>query len=75
MSNIGPRQDPFGSFLLIQGLETLSLRVCRQAESALVVRIESDANVKAAFIEALQLASKPFDKCGDAGTSCFKNNG
>jgi O-acetylhomoserine/O-acetylserine sulfhydrylase len=35
MRNIGPCQNPFGSFLLIQGLETLSLRVHRQAENAL----------------------------------------
>ncbi|POG64415.1 hypothetical protein GLOIN_2v1675878 [Rhizophagus irregularis DAOM 181602=DAOM 197198] len=32
---IGPCQNPFGSFLLIQDLETLSLRVHRQAENAL----------------------------------------
>ncbi|GES73220.1 O-acetylhomoserine aminocarboxypropyltransferase/cysteine synthase [Rhizophagus clarus] len=33
--NVGACQYPFGGFLLIQGLETLSLRVHRQAENAL----------------------------------------
>ena len=35
MRNVGACQNPFGGFLLIQGLETLSLRIHRQAENAL----------------------------------------
>ncbi|RGB27621.1 O-acetylhomoserine/O-acetylserine sulfhydrylase [Rhizophagus diaphanus] len=35
MRNVGACQNPFGGFLLIQGLETLSLRVHRQAENCL----------------------------------------
>jgi O-acetylhomoserine/O-acetylserine sulfhydrylase-like pyridoxal-dependent enzyme len=35
MRNIGACQNPFGSFLLLQGIETLSLRVGRQSENAL----------------------------------------
>ncbi|CAB4410197.1 unnamed protein product [Rhizophagus irregularis] len=35
MRNVGACQNPFGGFLLIQGLETLSLRVHRQAENSL----------------------------------------
>ncbi|RIB19629.1 O-acetylhomoserine/O-acetylserine sulfhydrylase [Gigaspora rosea] len=35
MRDIGACQNPFGSFLLLQGIETLSLRVERQAENSL----------------------------------------
>jgi len=34
LRDLGPCQNPFGSFLLIQGLETLSLRCERHAENA-----------------------------------------
>lgn len=35
LRDLGPALNPFGSFLLLQGLETLSLRVERQSENAL----------------------------------------
>ncbi|KAI9592645.1 O-acetylhomoserine/O-acetylserine sulfhydrylase [Syncephalis fuscata] len=35
LRDIGPSQNPFGSFLLLQGLETLSLRVERHLSNAL----------------------------------------
>ncbi|RIB17690.1 O-acetylhomoserine/O-acetylserine sulfhydrylase [Gigaspora rosea] len=35
LRNIGACQNPFGAFLLLQGIETLSLRVERQAENSL----------------------------------------
>ncbi|CAG8480129.1 6566_t:CDS:2 [Acaulospora morrowiae] len=35
LRDIGACQNPFGSFLLLQGLETLSLRVQRQADNTL----------------------------------------
>lgn len=35
LRDIGPSQSPFNSFLLLQGLETLSLRVERQIENTL----------------------------------------
>ena len=35
LRDIGPSQNPFGSFLLLQGLETLSLRVQRSVDNAL----------------------------------------
>ncbi|KAI8377915.1 Cys/Met metabolism PLP-dependent enzyme-domain-containing protein [Radiomyces spectabilis] len=37
MRDIGACQNPFGSFLLLQGLETLSLRVQRHVENALAL--------------------------------------
>ncbi len=35
LRDFGPAQNPFGSFLLLQGLETLSLRVQRACDNAL----------------------------------------
>ncbi|RHZ89425.1 hypothetical protein Glove_14g18 [Diversispora epigaea] len=37
LRDVGACQNPFGAFLLIQGLETLSLRVHRQAENSLML--------------------------------------
>jgi O-acetylhomoserine/O-acetylserine sulfhydrylase len=37
LRDFGPSQNPFGSFLLLQGLETLSLRVQRSVDSALEI--------------------------------------
>lgn len=37
LRDLGPTLNPFGSFLLIQGLETLSLRVERQSDNALKI--------------------------------------
>lgn len=35
LRDLGPAQNPFGSFLLLQGLETLSLRVQRSVDNSL----------------------------------------
>ncbi len=37
LRDFGPAQSPFNSFLLLQGLETLSLRVQRSVENALTI--------------------------------------
>lgn len=37
LRDFGACQNPFGAFLLIQGLETLSLRVKRQAKNSLLL--------------------------------------
>jgi len=37
LRDFGPSQNPFGSFLLLQGLETLSLRVQRSCDNALAL--------------------------------------
>jgi len=39
LRDFGPAQNPFGSFLLLQGLETLSLRVERASENALALAL------------------------------------
>ena len=47
LRDFGPCQSPFGSFLLLQGLETLSLRMERHCENAmsLALWLESHENV------------------------------
>ena len=57
LRNIGPCQNPFGAFLLLQGLETLSLRVHRQAENALELArwLESRDSVAWLHIQDLNL--------------------
>ena len=37
LRDLGPAISPFNSFLLLQGLETLSLRVQRQVDNALAL--------------------------------------
>jgi O-acetylhomoserine (thiol)-lyase len=48
MRDFGPAQNPFGSFLLVQGLETLSLRVQRHVDNALQLAhwLEADDRVE-----------------------------
>ncbi|PKY60211.1 PLP-dependent transferase [Rhizophagus irregularis] len=61
MRNIGPCQNPFGSFLLIQVLKTLLLRMISYGFHwiwmYLAFGVKGDANVGAAFTDALQLAN------------------
>lgn len=37
LRDLGPALNPFGAFLLLQGLETLSLRAQRHSENALAL--------------------------------------
>lgn len=48
LRDLGPSLNPFGSFLLLQGLETLSLRVERQSDNAMKLAkwLESSPYVK-----------------------------
>ncbi|KAI5962077.1 MET15 [Candida pseudojiufengensis] len=48
LRDLGPALNPFASFLLLQGLETLSLRVERQSDNALKLAkwFEKNPNVK-----------------------------
>jgi len=58
----GPSQAPFNSFLLIQGIETLSLRVERHTANALELAtwLESHANVKTVSYPGLK--SSPYNE-------------
>lgn len=57
---MGPSLSPFAAFLLIQGLETLSLRVQRHVDNALALAkfLESHPNV--AWVSYPGLASHPY---------------
>ncbi|SAM86064.1 probable O-acetylhomoserine (thiol)-lyase [Ustilago bromivora] len=59
MRDLGPCQNPFGSFLLLQGLETLSLRVGRIVENALALAEWLEAHPQVSWVSYPGLASHP----------------
>lgn len=78
LRDIGPNQSPFNSFLHIQGLETLSLRVDRHVENTLALAqwLEKQPNVDKVNYPGLEssehhsLAKKYFPK-GPGGVLSF----
>lgn len=56
----GPCQSPFNSFLLLQGLETLTLRVERASENALKLAQWLQSHPKVAEVNYLGLESSPY---------------
>jgi O-acetylhomoserine (thiol)-lyase len=62
LRDIGPAISPFNSFLLIQGLETLHLRIERHAENALKVAQYLEKNPKVNWVNYPGLASSPENK-------------
>jgi O-acetylhomoserine/O-acetylserine sulfhydrylase len=82
LRDYGPAISPFNSFLLLQGLETLSLRVQRQVDNAieLAIWLESHPNVE--FVNYPGLKSSPYHdlakkylKNGFGGVLSFKVKG
>ncbi len=82
LRDYGPAISPFNSFLLLQGLETLSLRVQRQVDNAieLATWLESHTNVE--FVNYPGLKSSPYHdlakkylKNGFGGVLSFKVKG
>ncbi|MDQ6477385.1 O-acetylhomoserine aminocarboxypropyltransferase/cysteine synthase [Dyadobacter sp. LHD-138] len=61
----GPSQSPFNSFLLLQGLETLTLRVERQSENALAVATWLEAHPDVEFVNYPGLASNKYKTLAD----------
>jgi O-acetylhomoserine (thiol)-lyase len=59
LRDFGPAQSPFNSFLLIQGLETLSLRVQRHVDNALELAKWLENHPKVAKVEYPGLPSSP----------------
>eukprot|EP01025_Chloroclados_australasicus_P062282 TRINITY_DN8178_c0_g1_i3.p1 TRINITY_DN8178_c0_g1~~TRINITY_DN8178_c0_g1_i3.p1 ORF type:complete len:476 (+),score=61.20 TRINITY_DN8178_c0_g1_i3:135-1562(+) len=57
LRDFGACQNPFGSFLLLQGLETLSLRVDRSCYNALILAQWLESNDKCAWVSYPGLAS------------------
>ncbi|KAH8825749.1 Cys/Met metabolism PLP-dependent enzyme-domain-containing protein [Flagelloscypha sp. PMI_526] len=55
LRDIGPSQNPFGAFLLLQGLETLSLRAERHSSNALALARWLKAQPSVAWVEYLGL--------------------
>jgi O-acetylhomoserine (thiol)-lyase len=60
LRDFGAAQNPFGSFLLLQGLETLSLRVERSCENALALAQWLDARDDVAWVSYPGLEHHPY---------------
>jgi O-acetylhomoserine (thiol)-lyase len=59
LRDIGPAISPFNSFLLLQGLETLHLRLPRHSENALAVAQYLEKHPKVSWVSYPGLASSP----------------
>jgi O-acetylhomoserine/O-acetylserine sulfhydrylase len=59
LRDLGPALNPFGAFLLLQGLETLSLRGQRHSENALALAQWLEKHPKVAWVSYLGLKSHP----------------
>ena len=60
LRDFGPSQSPFNSFLLLQGLETLSLRVQRHAENALALALWLESHPSVDFVWYPGLHNNPY---------------
>ncbi|SEG13026.1 O-acetylhomoserine aminocarboxypropyltransferase/cysteine synthase family protein [Algoriphagus boritolerans] len=64
LRDFGPAISPFNSFLLIQGIETLSLRVQRTVENALEIAQWLEGHPKVSKVNYPGLASSPYHSLG-----------
>jgi O-acetylhomoserine (thiol)-lyase len=62
--DFGPALSPFNSFLLLQGLETLSLRVERHAQNALALAKWLEGHPQVEFVWYPGLESSPYHALG-----------
>jgi O-acetylhomoserine/O-acetylserine sulfhydrylase len=60
LRDYGPAISPFNSFLLLQGLETLSLRVQRQVDNALALATWLEQHPNVEFVNYPGLKSSPY---------------
>lgn len=60
LRDFGTSQSPFNSFLLLQGLETLSLRVQRHVDNALALAQWLEQHPQVEFVQYPGLASSPY---------------
>jgi len=65
----GSAQSPFNSFLLLQGLETLSLRIERQTSNALELAKWLDSNSNVSSVNYPGLESDPYYSCAKKYTT------
>lgn len=82
LRDFGPAISPFNSFLLLQGIETLSLRVQRTVDNALEVAKWLESHPQVAKVNYPGLASSPYHalgkkylKNGFGGVLSFEING
>eukprot|EP00941_MAST-03F_sp_MAST-3F-sp1_P005056 g5056.t1 len=59
LRDFGPCQNPFGSFLLLQGLETLSLRFQRTCDNAMALAKYLETHPKVEWVSYTGLPSHP----------------
>jgi O-acetylhomoserine (thiol)-lyase len=64
LRDFGPALSPINSFLLLQGLETLSLRVQRHAENALALAKWLESHPQVEFVWYPGLESSPYHALG-----------
>ena len=62
LRDLGPALSPFNSFLFLQGLETLHLRMPRHSENALAASQYLESHPKVAWVNYPGLASSPEKK-------------
>lgn len=62
LRDFGPSLSPFNSFLLLQGLETLSLRVQRHVDNALTLATWLQQHPQVEFVEYPGLSSSPYNE-------------
>jgi O-acetylhomoserine (thiol)-lyase len=60
LRDIGPCVSPFNSFLFLQGIETLSIRMDRHLENALAVAKHLEKHPSVAWIKYASLPSSPY---------------
>ncbi len=82
LRDFGPALSPFNSFLLLQGLETLSLRIERTVENALKVAKWLESHPEVEYVNYPGLESSPYNKLankylkrGFGGVLTFKIKG
>jgi O-acetylhomoserine/O-acetylserine sulfhydrylase len=64
LRDFGPAISPFNSFLLLQGVETLSLRVQRTVDNALALAQWLEAHPQVSNVNYPGLASSPYNTLG-----------
>ncbi len=68
LRDIGPCVSPFNSFLFLQGVETLSLRMDRHLSNALAVARHLEAHKKIEWVKYASLPSSPYYSLGQKYT-------
>jgi O-acetylhomoserine (thiol)-lyase len=60
LRDIGPCVSPFNSFLFLQGIETLGMRMDRHLENALAVAKHLESHASVAWVKYASLPSSPY---------------